>query len=260
NVYLTSVFFVDQYTGWACGNSAKILNTTDGGNTWLPQSSSLIVELNSVFFINDSTGWIAGHNGKIIKTTDGGENWTTQTSGVGDKLTAIWFTDNAHGWAAGWDGAITKTIDGGDNWEAQPRATNASLTSLIFIDSDTGWMTGTYGTILKYTGSSGSGITYKSNLIKEFRLEQNYPNPFNPSTKIEFNLPVASEVSLKIFNILGEEVATIVSEKLHAGSYIYKWSNTKSMASGIYFYRLSGKPINGQSAGFVDTRKMVLLK
>ncbi|MEJ2536021.1 MAG: T9SS type A sorting domain-containing protein, partial [Calditrichia bacterium] len=119
---------------------------------------------------------------------------------------------------------------------------------------------GTYGSILKYVSSSGSGITYNNNVLKEFRLKQNYPNPFNPSTTIEFNLPIASEVSLKIFNILGEEVTTLVSDKLKAGSYSYEWNGTEQLASGIYIYRLSGNTLHEKHTRFVDTRKMVLLK
>ena len=93
-----------------------------------------------------------------------------------------------------------------------------------------------------------------------FQLYPNYPNPFNPSTTIEFNLPIASEVSLKIFNILGEEVTTLVSDKLKAGSYSYEWNGTEQLASGIYIYRLSGNTVHGKLTRFVDTRKMVLLK
>ena len=83
-------------------------------------------------------------------------------------------------------------------------------------------------------------------------LEQNYPNPFNPSTTIEFDLPKTSEVSLKVLNILGEEVTTLVSDRLSAGSYSYEWDASK-LASGIYLYRL-------QAGEYVETRKMVLMR
>ena len=86
-----------------------------------------------------------------------------------------------------------------------------------------------------------------------YTLNQNYPNPFNPSTTIEFDLPRTGQVSLKVFNILGEEVATLVSERLSAGSYSYEWSRTGGIASGVYFYRL-------EVDGFVHMRKMLLLK
>jgi hypothetical protein len=85
-----------------------------------------------------------------------------------------------------------------------------------------------------------------------FFLAQNYPNPFNPSTTIEFSLPKASQVTLKIFNTLGEEVATLLKEKLPAGKHNVAW-NAGNLPSGVYLYRLEGE-------GFVETRRLVLMK
>jgi hypothetical protein len=98
-------------------------------------------------------------------------------------------------------------------------------------------------------------------------LSQNYPNPFNPVTTIQFSLPKPGKISLKIFNLLGEEVATLVSGQLPAGSYTYEWDGS-NMASGIYLYRwsvgsLPGEaeaPSPGSGQSFVETRKMVLMQ
>ena len=89
-------------------------------------------------------------------------------------------------------------------------------------------------------------------LPAEFSLSQNVPNPFNPITTIEFELPKTSEVGLKVFNILGEEVATLVSDRLSAGSYSYEW-DASNLASGVYLYRL-------QVGDYVKIRKMVLIR
>ncbi len=86
----------------------------------------------------------------------------------------------------------------------------------------------------------------------DFKIFQNYPNPFNPSTTIAFDLPRASDVNIKILNILGEEVATLVSEKLNSGNYQYEW-DAGEMASGVYFYQL-------EIENFTQTRKMVLMR
>jgi hypothetical protein len=83
-------------------------------------------------------------------------------------------------------------------------------------------------------------------------LCQNYPNPFNPTTNISFNLPSKSFVSLNIFDIMGREVATIVSEELSKGNYSRQW-NAIGMPSGVYFYRL-------QAGSFSETKKLILLK
>ncbi len=93
---------------------------------------------------------------------------------------------------------------------------------------------------------------YESLIPVEYALHQNFPNPFNPSTTIEFSLPAPGFVTLSIFNVLGEKVATLVSEELTAGSYKYKWDATE-VTSGIYFYRI-------QAGSFVETKKMTLLK
>jgi hypothetical protein len=85
-----------------------------------------------------------------------------------------------------------------------------------------------------------------------FALHQNYPNPFNPTTNIEFLLPHTEFVTLKIYTILGEEVATLLSERLNAGGYQYEW-DAGDHASGVYYYRL-------ESGNFIATRKMILLK
>ena len=88
--------------------------------------------------------------------------------------------------------------------------------------------------------------------LERFKLNQNYPNPFNPSTTIEFDLPKSSEVSLKVYNILGEEVATLLSGSLLSGSHSVEW-DASNLASGVYLYRL-------QAGDYVETRKMVVMK
>jgi hypothetical protein len=90
-------------------------------------------------------------------------------------------------------------------------------------------------------------------LITENRLFPNYPNPFNPTTNIRFQVSDYGFVSLRIYDITGRDVATIVSEKLEPGSYDYKW-DARTLASGIYFYRLK----IGEK--FVQTNRMLLLK
>ena len=90
------------------------------------------------------------------------------------------------------------------------------------------------------------------NLPTQFVLMQNYPNPFNPTTTISFGLPKQAFVSLKIYDMLGREVATIISEELRAGNYSRQW-NARGRASGVYFYRLS-------AGTFTQTKKLILLR
>jgi len=95
-------------------------------------------------------------------------------------------------------------------------------------------------------------IEVDAGLPKVFALEQNYPNPFNPTTVISYQLPVASEVSLKVYDVLGREVMTLVNGRQEAGAYNFTL-NAASLSSGVYFYRL-------QSGNFVSTKKMMLVK
>ena len=91
----------------------------------------------------------------------------------------------------------------------------------------------------------------------EFTLSQNYPNPFNPSTSIKFTLPVASNVSLKLFNLLGEEVAELISAQMAAGLHQVEL-NADELSSGTYFYVIKATSDNG--FGFTDSKKMILLR
>lgn len=94
----------------------------------------------------------------------------------------------------------------------------------------------------------------------EFSLDQNYPNPFNPTTTIAFALPSDQLVTLKVYNAIGQEVATLVNEFRTAGRYHAVW-DAKGVPSGVYFYRLQARPtMDGQAGNIVDTKKMTLLK
>jgi hypothetical protein len=104
---------------------------------------------------------------------------------------------------------------------------------------------------LKYSQST-EVQQISTSLPNKFHLSQNYPNPFNPNTVISFQLPVAGFVKLKVFDLLGREIANLVNENLSAGSYKYDF-NASALPSGIYFYKL-------ETENFSETRKMVLVK
>ena len=109
-----------------------------------------------------------------------------------------------------------------------------------------------YAINLSYILVNTTGVLADNNIIKGYSLSQNYPNPFNPSTTISFDLPTKSYVSLKVFDVMGREVATIASEELSAGTYTRQW-NASNMSSGIYFYRL-------QAGNYFESKKLILLK
>jgi len=97
-----------------------------------------------------------------------------------------------------------------------------------------------------------TGIEQLSDGIKEYSLSNNYPNPFNPSTTISYSVPEIEFVTLKVYDVLGNEISILVNEEKPVGSYEVDFNATE-LPSGIYFYRL-------QAGSFVETKKMVLMK
>ncbi len=116
--------------------------------------------------------------------------------------------------------------------------------------------------------SLSSEVKVENVILKEFSLEQNYPNPFNPTTKIKYNVPLIQAntlpaVQLKVYDILGNEVALLVNENQPAGSYEVEFNSTsinKNLASGFYFYQLRVFSRSGKGEDLIQTRKMILLK
>ena len=100
--------------------------------------------------------------------------------------------------------------------------------------------------------ATGISINKENDLTAHFSLNQNYPNPFNPSTTITFSIAGKAHVSLKIFDVLGKEVAVLILADLPAGKYSQIW-DAANLPTGIYFYRL-------QVNEFVETRRMLLIK
>jgi Zn-dependent metalloprotease len=111
--------------------------------------------------------------------------------------------------------------------------------------------------------STSTGLIAGDNVPRSFTLGQNYPNPFNPSTSIQFALPEEAYVILKVFNILGQEVATLADGIYPAGRYVTAWNTSYTgeagISSGVYFYRLEAQG-RASGAGFVEVRKMSYLK
>jgi hypothetical protein len=107
----------------------------------------------------------------------------------------------------------------------------------------------------------GDGST--SQTPRTFSLSQNYPNPFNPLTRIEYSLPVQSQVSVKIYSLLGQEVASLVDEEQLGGHHATEWNgrstNGAALSSGVYFYRVEARQ-NGGQLQFTSVKKMLLLK
>lgn len=152
-------------------------------------------------------------------------------------------------YACGRSGMIIKSTDGGDSWSTyvlpMTMVKIPDLNAIYFIDEKHGFAVGEAGTIL-YTSNGGTtGIgEHDPNTPVDFILEQNYPNPFNPSTAISYKLSAVSNVTLKIFDVLGREVITLSDGvRQSAGKHSLRWDGTNQrgerVGSGIYYYRLT---------------------
>ena len=135
---LQAVIFVDGKQGWVAGDNGTLLHTTDGGTTWVPQTSGTPADLTSLHFLPDGKqGWVAGDNGTLLHTTDGGATWAPQTSGTLVSLTSLLFLpDGKQGWVAGRNGTLLHTTDGGATWNS-PVHYGVSLAPWYFV---AGWL------------------------------------------------------------------------------------------------------------------------
>ena len=261
---LCFISFINSKIGWLSGGNGTILKTITGGNTWTIQESGNSNKLNSLFFIDDMLGWSVGNNGIILNTMDGGVNWSSQQTETMENINSIYFINSRVGWAAGSNGTILRTINRGASWEFQENNISAVLTSIFFTDDNTGWITGEDGSIYK---TETGGITWVEEIIEtnnenpdDFILYQNYPNPFNSSTSIQFSLCKPGYVTLKIFDILGQEIDLLISDKRDAGKYKVKW-HANNFASGTYFYRLEIRNTHDSiSSNIVKIKKLILQK
>jgi photosystem II stability/assembly factor-like uncharacterized protein len=280
NSEIERIWFTDVNTGYAIGYNLGLQKTTNSGLTWfaanIPNQSNL--NYDEIYFINSQTGFIidahSSYNCAIYKTSDAGDHWFTVDTiyynhGTGFEAGNMHFINNSTGFISqisfpgvGRSGNLLKTTNGGLNWYS---LSNSDVTSLIFgsglsnikfVNQNTGYVVGEYGIILKTTNGGGNfSIDIKKPeelLPKYFILYQNYPNPFNAGTLINFELRKPGNTSLKVYDILGRELVTIINAYLNYGKHQF-FFDSKSYSSGIYFYKL-------EKEGIIQTKKMLILK
>ena len=251
---LYGVCFTDVNFGIAVGRNI-ILRTINGGITWEGQPSS---SLYSISLVDENYGTAVGDG--IIRTTDGGITWTPQPHNlIAPTFWGVSFTDANNGTIVGFEGnsggsRILKTTNGGTTWYGQTSLIYNTLFNVCFTDINNGTIVGALGAIFHTTNG---GVTFieeeKTNEVPtEFLLAQNYPNPFNPSTKLSYRISQSGLVTLKVYDVLGTEIETLVNEEKPVGTYELNW-NASNLPSGVYFYRL-------QAGYFVETKKMIVLK
>jgi photosystem II stability/assembly factor-like uncharacterized protein len=274
--YMNAVDFVGSQYGWMASTGPWYYRTTNGGATWLQEHYPLWTmdpNVTDIKFADQNYGWAVGWYGFVVRTTNGGASWNFQDLGGPpedpDILFSIHVVSPMEAWATGREsdvltmrGVVYHTTNGGASWSRE--ITSPQLYwgyRIAGSPSRHVWIGGYEGRILKRSGPTGVGEGIEPTAPQAFQLFQNYPNPFNPTTKIKFQIPSTKLgfgisdlglVSLKVYDVLGREVRTLVNENLQPGTYEVQW-DASHQASGLYFYQL-------KADGFVATKRMVLVK
>lgn len=265
--------FVSPEIGYfySTGGNQFFYKTTNGGASW--QETSYNLSLDLVKFFNELFGITYKDNyynndydnpiPTLYRTTDGGVNFNSfqiSTAGYPNDFeflpgnpNFVWFVTSSN---------LYYSQDMGETWtEHYIMDSDIMGRDIVFVDDNHGWLLCDNGRVY-YTENNGSIITdvdenSPSIIPTSFQLMQNYPNPFNPVTKINYCIPDVGTrhdmpTILKVYDILGNEVATLVDEQKSPGIYQVEFNGT-NLSSGIYFYTL-------QAGNFTETKKLVLMK
>ncbi len=231
-----------------------VLRSTDNGKTWTQINTGLTHLFVSSLAVNSNGYIFAGtFPGSLFRSTDNGDSWTQVLGSAGADVPSLAINSSAYVFAGTFSAGVFRSTDNGTSW-AQINAGLTNINVLSLAINSAGFI---------FAGTAGDGVfisVQSTTSVREidgeipltYTLEQNYPNPFNPFTTIRFLIPEESFVTIKVFNTLGEEITTLINENIIAGNYEVEFSVT-ALPSGIYFYRL-------QAAGFIETKKMVLMK
>ncbi len=243
---------VNENLIYASASSGQIYLSNASLDTFHMVNDYGSMSMRAVEFRGD-VGIVPASSGHIYRTTlaEIDTLYEVFTDGDGDDMYDVEFVTDSIAYIVGENGKIYKTEDAGLNWTAETSPVEETLQKVAFRNHIV-WAVGQYGTILKLDLTPNSIETAEWQVVSAYHLAQNYPNPFNPATTINFMLKKAGPVELKIYNIRGQNVATLVDQEMKAGRHSVTW-NAADLASGVYFYMLT-------SGDFKDVKKMMLIK
>ncbi|MFQ5824587.1 MAG: T9SS type A sorting domain-containing protein [bacterium] len=247
-----------------------IFRTTDGGQSWdnitatLPDRFPVDIAVDptdDTFVYVAFSGFGTSH---VFKSTNAGNNWQDIGQGLPDVPTSAVIVDPLfpNHIYVGNDIGVYVSTDGGNSWEefktGMPDAVIVLDLSISLINRKLRVATHGNGVFeRKLIEGPITSVSEEVPIASEFRLKQNYPNPFNPSTTIEYTLPIKSKVELRIYNLLGQKIRTLVNQEQTAGTKTILWDSKnelgQTVSSGIYIYRMKAGHIN-------KSRKMMFLK
>jgi photosystem II stability/assembly factor-like uncharacterized protein len=242
-------------TIWLGTNNFRIYRSTNGGLTWYAAAVNMQNTYSIVF--NGVNGFAVGNLGYY--STNSGTNWTPMPSLPGSGEFHAVANTGTNYWYGRSDEIFYSSNSGASFFLQYTSPTNGTFRQLSFITSASGnilstvrgWGITNSGEMAHYSDPFGI-IKISSEVPQSFQLFQNYPNPFNPETKIRFNVPYSSFVTINVYNAQGEEISKLVNSRLNTGSYEVNW-NASAFSSGIYFCKLTADK-------FYEVRKMILIK
>ncbi|MFQ5706763.1 MAG: YCF48-related protein [bacterium] len=236
-----------------------ILRSFDNGSSWVPTNTGLMDKTVQALVVDLSQQIWAGTSKGIFLSTDNSETWSQ--TGLTDRSVQSFALNSRGDIFAGTSTGVLVSEDNGVTWtEINNGLTNLNIHALA-IDSTGHLLTGTNSDGVFRSVQTVTSVKSRTNKSPgHFALEQNYPNPFNPTTTIRFVIPKATKVTLKIYDILGREIATLVNERLNPGEYEVPW-DASGIAGGVYIYQLQAdNPSTGSGQVFVETKTLLLLK
>lgn len=249
---------------------AGVYVTTNNGAVWTPADSGMKnAQIKCLTTTPDGVGGVvlfAGSSGGVYRSTNNGSYWTLVDSGLGNtdiNSLASYGTSIFAGTSSG----IYQSTNNGNYWSPintglpkDPLALFYPIIKALAVDGSD-LIAGTFllGVWRRPLSQITSVDRSPGGIPKEMTLEQNYPNPFNPSTIIRFELPSTSRITLRVYNLLGQVVATLIDREEPAGSHDAEWHASR-FASGIYFYRLEATGLSNPRQTFSQVKKMELIK
>lgn len=258
NENLTSITFYDKNNGIATGADTLIIYTNDGGNTWtratVNNAQVKPAAINDVAFLDASTAIAVGNKFAFI-SNDAGATWDTiNVAGISKTLNSIKFKDKDTGIVAG-SNIVYMITNSGKDWNVidEEIFKDGLNYGIGFCNHGHTWITSAGSGIFTNAPLDTTTTSVVGSVKPEFySLSQNYPNPFNPVTTIEYSLPENNFVAVKVYNVLGKLVNTLVNEEQSAGTHKVSFDAT-NLSSGMYIYSIT---VNGKTI----SRKMTLLK
>ena len=258
--------FYSRNYGFAAGgaiDAAGVLwRTTNGGDRWTAVNPDGDGEpIHAVHFIDSLNVIAVGGDFDIgsglVRSKDAGRSWQYVNLGIYGEARAISFRTPGEGYVPlGFTRTYMVTKDTGRTWHDFTTPDTEAVFDVKFPDSLHGYMVGAFGTVLKYNPKIVSVNPSAPDLPAATALFQNYPNPFNPGTTISFTIPHSSFVSVKVYDVLGREVATLFRGEQGAGVHEVEFDGS-ILASGVYYYELTTTSARDKST---QIRKMLLVK